>query len=108
MQWAVEDAMKPGVAWPDMHALAYRVGLEHLRAIGVLKASAGAVCVYVFVCVCVCLCLCVCVCVCTAVTDKRAIAGVNCGAGGGQHGRRFYGALLPCGLGATRHRVIVA
>ena len=42
MQWAVEDAMKPGVAWPDMHALAYRVGLEHLRAIGVLKVCVCA------------------------------------------------------------------
>ena len=34
--WAVEQAMKPGVSWPDMHGLAYRVVLERLTAAGVL------------------------------------------------------------------------
>jgi Xaa-Pro aminopeptidase len=30
MQSAVMDAMKPGVAWPSMHELSYRVLCEHL------------------------------------------------------------------------------
>lgn len=34
---AVEDSMKPGVAWTDMHALAYRTVLTHLRDGGLLK-----------------------------------------------------------------------
>lgn len=34
---AVEDSMKPGVAWTDMHALAYRIVLTHLRDGGLLK-----------------------------------------------------------------------
>jgi Xaa-Pro dipeptidase len=36
MQWAVLDAMRPGVVWVDMHALAYRVMCEELKAAGLL------------------------------------------------------------------------
>ena len=36
---AVQDAMKPGVSWPDMHRLAERVVAERLRDIGILKGS---------------------------------------------------------------------
>ncbi|GAB5031301.1 peptidase d [Nannochloropsis oceanica] len=39
MQFAVLDALKPGVAWVDMHALAYRVGLEKLVEGGLLKGG---------------------------------------------------------------------
>jgi len=35
-QQAVMDAMKPGVRWPDMHQLAERVIIKHLRQIGIL------------------------------------------------------------------------
>lgn len=36
---AVQEAMKPGVSWPDMHRLAERVVAERLRDIGILKGS---------------------------------------------------------------------
>uniref|UniRef100_A0A6I8NLV9 Xaa-Pro dipeptidase n=1 Tax=Ornithorhynchus anatinus TaxID=9258 RepID=A0A6I8NLV9_ORNAN len=36
---AVMKAVKPGVAWPDMHRLADRVHLEELTKIGILKGS---------------------------------------------------------------------
>ncbi len=36
---AVQSAMKPGIAWPDMHRLAERVITEHLRDIGVIRGS---------------------------------------------------------------------
>ncbi|XP_059849331.1 xaa-Pro dipeptidase [Hypanus sabinus] len=36
---AVLSAIKPGVAWPDMHRLAERVQLEELARIGILKGS---------------------------------------------------------------------
>ncbi|MBN3309900.1 PEPD dipeptidase, partial [Amia calva] len=36
---AVMAAIKPGVAWPDMHRLADRVHLEELVKIGILKGS---------------------------------------------------------------------
>ncbi len=39
MQFAVLDALRPGVAWTDMHALAYRVGCEHLIQGGLLLGS---------------------------------------------------------------------
>lgn len=35
----VEAAMKPGVLWPDMHRLAYRILLEQLTARGFLKGD---------------------------------------------------------------------
>jgi len=35
-QGAVLSAMKPGVKWPDMHQLAERVIISHLRKIGIL------------------------------------------------------------------------
>lgn len=37
--YAVEDAMKEGVSWVDMHALAYRTILEELKKGGVLVGS---------------------------------------------------------------------
>jgi Xaa-Pro dipeptidase len=36
---AVQAAMKPGVAWPDMHRLSVRVITEHLRDMGLVKGS---------------------------------------------------------------------
>ncbi|XP_074769482.1 xaa-Pro dipeptidase isoform X2 [Athene noctua] len=36
---AVMKAVKPGVAWPDMHRLADRVHLEELTKIGILKGN---------------------------------------------------------------------
>uniref|UniRef100_A0A674HE72 Xaa-Pro dipeptidase n=1 Tax=Taeniopygia guttata TaxID=59729 RepID=A0A674HE72_TAEGU len=36
---AVMEAVKPGVAWPDMHRLADRVHLEELTRIGILKGN---------------------------------------------------------------------
>lgn len=42
MQFAVMDALRPGVAWPDMHDLAYRVGCEMLLKGGLLKGSVEA------------------------------------------------------------------
>lgn len=33
---AVETAMKPGVVWTDMHSLAYRTVLTHLKAAGLI------------------------------------------------------------------------
>ncbi|XP_062356014.1 xaa-Pro dipeptidase isoform X2 [Cinclus cinclus] len=36
---AVMKAVKPGVAWPDMHRLADRVHLEELTRIGILKGN---------------------------------------------------------------------
>ncbi|XP_067854302.1 LOW QUALITY PROTEIN: xaa-Pro dipeptidase [Heptranchias perlo] len=36
---AVMSAIKPGVAWPDMHRLAERVQLEELTRIGMLKGN---------------------------------------------------------------------
>uniref|UniRef100_A0A8C5MK65 Xaa-Pro dipeptidase n=1 Tax=Leptobrachium leishanense TaxID=445787 RepID=A0A8C5MK65_9ANUR len=36
---AVMKAVKPGVAWPDMHRLADRVQLEELKKIGILKGD---------------------------------------------------------------------
>ncbi|XP_059680823.1 xaa-Pro dipeptidase isoform X2 [Gavia stellata] len=36
---AVMNAVKPGVAWPDMHRLADRVHLEELTKIGILKGN---------------------------------------------------------------------
>ncbi|XP_075290280.1 xaa-Pro dipeptidase isoform X2 [Opisthocomus hoazin] len=36
---AVMEAVKPGVAWPDMHRLADRVHLEELTKIGILKGN---------------------------------------------------------------------
>ena len=36
---AVQQAMKPGVAWPDMHRLAERVIAERLRDAGLVKGS---------------------------------------------------------------------
>lgn len=36
--------MKPGVSWPDMHGLAYRVVLERLTAAGVLTCVGFAAC----------------------------------------------------------------
>jgi Xaa-Pro dipeptidase len=36
---AVQQAMKPGVAWPDMHRLAERVLAERLRDAGLVKGS---------------------------------------------------------------------
>ncbi|GIM05158.1 hypothetical protein Vretimale_9601 [Volvox reticuliferus] len=38
-QRAVEAAMKPGTAWPDMHELAYRCILEGLMAAGVVTGG---------------------------------------------------------------------
>ena len=35
----VEEAMKPGVSWVDMHRLATRSILEHLKGAGVLKGD---------------------------------------------------------------------
>ncbi len=35
-QWNVMDAMKPGVSWVDMHDLAYRTILSHLREAGLV------------------------------------------------------------------------
>ena len=35
--YAVEDAMKPGVSWKDMHTLAFRCVLTGLRDGGVLR-----------------------------------------------------------------------
>ena len=41
-QWAVMDAMKPGVSWKDMHELSYRVILKRLRdVVGVLRKDAS-------------------------------------------------------------------
>jgi len=39
MQFAVLDALKPGVEWVEMHGLAYRVGLEKLVEGGLLKGE---------------------------------------------------------------------
>lgn len=39
---AVEDAMAPGVKWPDMQTLAYRVVLTHLRDGGLLAGDVDA------------------------------------------------------------------
>jgi Xaa-Pro dipeptidase len=39
MQFAVLDALKPGVEWVEMHGLAYRVGLEKLVEGGLLKGG---------------------------------------------------------------------
>ncbi|XP_072403903.1 xaa-Pro dipeptidase-like [Chiloscyllium punctatum] len=36
---AVMSAVRPGVAWPDMHRLAERVQLEELTRIGILKGN---------------------------------------------------------------------
>jgi Xaa-Pro dipeptidase len=36
---AVQRVMKPGVSWPDMHRLSYRVVTEHLRDMGLVRAS---------------------------------------------------------------------
>jgi Xaa-Pro dipeptidase len=36
---AVQDAMKPGVPWPDMHRLSVRVLAERLRDMGLVKGS---------------------------------------------------------------------
>jgi Xaa-Pro dipeptidase len=36
---AVQSAMKPGVPWPDMHRLSYRVIAEHLRDMGLVRGS---------------------------------------------------------------------
>jgi Xaa-Pro dipeptidase len=36
---AVQDAMKPGVSWPDMHRLTQKVIAEHLLAMGLLRGS---------------------------------------------------------------------
>jgi len=36
---AVEEAMKPGVSWVDMHRLATRSILEHLKGAGVLEGD---------------------------------------------------------------------
>lgn len=38
-QRAVMDALRPGVAWPDMHALAYRTALTVLRDGGLLTGD---------------------------------------------------------------------
>ena len=38
-QKSVESLMKPGVWWPDMHRLAERIILTHLRAYGLLKGD---------------------------------------------------------------------
>jgi Xaa-Pro dipeptidase len=35
----VQAAMRPGVSWPDMHRLSYRVITEHLREMGLIKAT---------------------------------------------------------------------
>jgi Xaa-Pro dipeptidase len=40
---AVQSAMKPGVAWPDMHRLAERTIATHLLAAGVLRGSVDAI-----------------------------------------------------------------
>ncbi|CAM9650089.1 unnamed protein product, partial [Phaeothamnion confervicola] len=40
-QSAVMDAMRPGVRWPDMHALAYDVICRRLAAMGLLRGSGG-------------------------------------------------------------------
>lgn len=40
-QKAVMDAMRPGVMWPDMHRLAERTLLQHLKEIGILSADAS-------------------------------------------------------------------
>lgn len=37
--WSVMGAMKPGVAWPDMHELAYQRILSTLVTMGVLKCA---------------------------------------------------------------------
>jgi Xaa-Pro dipeptidase len=36
---AVQEAMRPGVPWPDMHRLSVRVLAEHLRDIGLVRGS---------------------------------------------------------------------
>ena len=41
-QYAVMDALKPGVPWADMHALAYRTALTTLRDGGLLKGDVDA------------------------------------------------------------------
>lgn len=33
MQVAVMDAMKPGVPWPSMHELSYKILCEHLKVL---------------------------------------------------------------------------
>lgn len=39
---AVQQASRPGVRWTDMHALANRVLLEHLRTIGIVRGDIDA------------------------------------------------------------------
>eukprot|EP00903_Cladosiphon_okamuranus_P010803 g10206.t1 len=39
MAFEVMDAMKPGVSWPSLHELSYRVACERLKAAGLLKGS---------------------------------------------------------------------
>jgi Xaa-Pro dipeptidase len=41
-QLAVFGAMKPGVSWMDMHALAYRTTLQELTRHGLLKGDVDA------------------------------------------------------------------
>jgi Xaa-Pro dipeptidase len=36
---AVQQAMKPGISWPDMHRLAVRVIAERLRDVGIIQGS---------------------------------------------------------------------
>jgi Xaa-Pro dipeptidase len=43
MQRAVITALKPGINWVDMHALAYRTGAKHLLDMGILKGDLEAV-----------------------------------------------------------------
>lgn len=39
MAFTVMDSMKPGVSWPSLHELSYRVACERLKAGGLLKGS---------------------------------------------------------------------
>ncbi|CAM9397714.1 unnamed protein product [Scytosiphon promiscuus] len=39
MAFEVMDAIKPGVSWPSLHELSYRVACERLKAAGLLKGS---------------------------------------------------------------------
>ncbi|CAB1111085.1 unnamed protein product [Ectocarpus sp. CCAP 1310/34] len=39
MAFAVMDAMKPGVSWPSLHELSYRVACERLKDAGLLTGS---------------------------------------------------------------------
>lgn len=39
MNWGVQDSMKPGINWRDMHTLAYKIGLTKLTEAGLLKGD---------------------------------------------------------------------